>query len=62
MLGFRKNMVYVSDLCNAFRIGDEQLEEDADDGPPELLFSYGITRQKYQISCGTNISHGSLRV
>ncbi|PON63946.1 hypothetical protein TorRG33x02_275010 [Trema orientale] len=25
----------------AFRIGDEQLEGDADDGPPELLFSHG---------------------
>lgn len=24
-----------------FRIGDEQSEEDADDGPPELLFVHG---------------------
>lgn len=24
-----------------FRIGDEQSAEDADDGPPELLFSHG---------------------
>lgn len=29
-------------LCRvSFRIGDEQSEEDADDGPPELLFVHG---------------------
>ena len=29
-----------------FRIGDEQLELDAEDGPPELLFSHGGHKAK----------------
>lgn len=33
-----------SDWC--FRIGDEQLELDAEDGPPELLFSHGGHKAK----------------
>jgi histone-binding protein RBBP4 len=31
---------------DAFRIGEEQLELDADDGPPELLFSHGGHKAK----------------
>lgn len=33
-------------MCNVFRIGDEQLEGDSDDGPPELLFQHGGHKAK----------------
>lgn len=31
---------------HAFRVGDEQLEGEAEDGPPELLFSHGGHKAK----------------
>ncbi len=35
-------MLVLTALCVLpFRIGDEQAEEDANDGPPELLFVHG---------------------
>lgn len=33
-------------MSNVFRIGDEQTEGDAEDGPPELLFSHGGHKAK----------------
>lgn len=32
--------------AHAFRVGDEQLEGEAEDGPPELLFSHGGHKAK----------------
>lgn len=33
-------------LVMLFRVGDEQLEGEAEDGPPELLFSHGGHKAK----------------
>ncbi|KAJ6386083.1 hypothetical protein OIU77_029115 [Salix suchowensis] len=41
------------------RIGEEQLELDADDGPPELLLSQEVTGLRYQIFHGIKMNHGS---
>ncbi|KAF9612779.1 hypothetical protein IFM89_003789 [Coptis chinensis] len=38
------------------RIGDEQSEEDAEDGPPEL-----VIQPRSQIFRGTRTSHGSFQ-
>lgn len=35
------SLIFSSLFINSFRIGDEQTEEDAEDGPPELLFAHG---------------------
>ena len=34
-------MPFKFNLCGSLRIGDEQSPEDAEDGPPELLFIHG---------------------
>lgn len=36
----------INNSGRAFRIGDEQLEGEAEDGPPELLFSHGGHKAK----------------
>ncbi|KAK4401390.1 WD-40 repeat-containing protein MSI3 [Sesamum angolense] len=44
------------------RVGDEQLEGEAEDGPPELLFSHGGHKARFQTFRGTRMNHGSFRV
>ncbi|KAJ8767040.1 hypothetical protein K2173_012551 [Erythroxylum novogranatense] len=43
------------------RVGEEQLELDADDGPPELLFSHGGHKAKISDFSWNKMSHGSFQ-